>query len=150
MQVAAPSDIAIYGVLCALATCPRSSLKSQILDNESFATYIEQEPYVRELIEAYMGSKFSSVLELLDRYSTRHYLDIHLASHILNLVNLIKNRAIVLYFQPFTTIRMDRMSRAFGWTVAQLEDAVVGLIQTGEIQARLDKQNKVSLCARVG
>ena len=95
-----------------------------------------------------MGSKFSSVLELLERYSTRHYLDIHLASHILNLVNLIKNRAIVLYFQPFTTIRMDRMSRAFGWTVAQLEDAVVGLIQTGEIQARLDKQNKVSFRAR--
>ena len=41
------------------------------------------------------------------------------------------------------------MSRAFGWTVAQLEDAVVGLIQTGEIQARLDKQNKVGLYSRV-
>jgi len=37
----------------------------------SFGVYIEQEPYVRELIEAYMGSNFKSVLELLSRYSVR-------------------------------------------------------------------------------
>lgn len=98
---------------------------------------------MRELIEAYMASKFSAVLDLLERYSTRHWADIHLAPHVLNLINLIKNRAIVLYFQPFTSIKMDRMSKAFGWSVQQLEDAVVMLIQTGEIQARLDKQNKV-------
>lgn len=71
VQIAAPSDIAIYGVLCALATFSRTSIKAQVLDNDSFSQYIEQEPYIRELVEAYMGSRFNSVLELLERYSVR-------------------------------------------------------------------------------
>lgn len=65
-------------------------------------------------------------------------------------MNKIKNRALVLYFQPFASIRMDRMARAFGWSVAQLEAQVVTLIQAGEIEARVDRQNKVRhylLCA---
>lgn len=130
-------------MLCALATYPRTAIKAQVLDNDGFGIYIEQEPYVRELVEAYMASKFSTVLELLDRYQPRHLLDVYLAPHVTNIINLIKNRALVLYFQPFASIRMERMSQAFGWTVEQLEEAVVGLIQSGEIQARVDKQNKV-------
>jgi COP9 signalosome complex subunit 1 len=49
----------------------------------------------------------------------------------------------VLYFQPFATIRLDRMSAAFGWTVDEVEAQVVGLIQSGDIQGRVDSQNKV-------
>lgn len=33
--------------------------------------YIEQEPYVRELVESYMNNRFKSVLDILDRYSVR-------------------------------------------------------------------------------
>ncbi|KAF8953325.1 26S proteasome, regulatory subunit Rpn7, partial [Flammula alnicola] len=51
-KLIAPSDIAIYGTLCALATFPRSSIKGKILENSVFGAYIEQEPYIRELIEA--------------------------------------------------------------------------------------------------
>ncbi|KAF7798161.1 hypothetical protein EIP86_009378 [Pleurotus ostreatoroseus] len=141
-KIAAPSDIAIYGVLCALATFSRPSIKAQVLDNDSFSQYIEQEPYIRELVEAYMGSRFNTVLELLERYSTRHSLDLYLGPHVTALMNKIKNRALVLYFQPFASIRMDRMARAFGWSVAQLEEQVVTLIQAGEIEARVDRQNK--------
>ena len=65
----APGDIAIYGTLCALATFQRSTIKSKILENSIFGSYIEQEPYMRELIEAYMNSNFKVVLELLSRYS---------------------------------------------------------------------------------
>ena len=49
----------------------------------------------------------------------------------------------MLYFQPFATVRLDRMSAAFGWSVADTEREVVDLIQRGEIQARVDSQNKV-------
>lgn len=35
------------------------------------------------------------------------------------------------------------MSTAFGWTVEEVEEQVVGLIQSGEIQGRVDSQNKV-------
>lgn len=69
MQLIAPGDIAIYGTLCALASLKRSQIKSRILENSVFGVYIEQEPYVRELIEAYMSSNFKTVLELLAKYS---------------------------------------------------------------------------------
>lgn len=31
--------------------------------------YIEQEPYVRDLLESYMGNRFKLMLETLERYS---------------------------------------------------------------------------------
>ncbi|CAK5279986.1 unnamed protein product [Mycena citricolor] len=142
-KLVAPGDIAIYGVLCALATLPRSALKSQILENSTFGVYIEQEPYVRELVEAYLSSNFKTVLELLNRYSARHALDLYLMPHIADLSNMIRNWAVVLYFQPFASIRLDRMSGAFGWTVEEVEEQVVLLIQSGSIQGRVDRQNKV-------
>ena len=32
--------------------------------------YIEQEPYVRDLLESYMGNRFKLMLETLERYSS--------------------------------------------------------------------------------
>ncbi|TCD63420.1 hypothetical protein EIP91_005419 [Steccherinum ochraceum] len=144
----APSDIAIYGTLCALATYPRPAIQAQLLDNDNFGVYIEQEPYIRELIDAYMGSRFKTVLEVLERYSTRHYLDIVLAPHVTHLVNSIRELALILYFQPFASINLERMAGAFGWTMEYLEEQVVTLIKKGSIQARVDRQNKI-LRARV-
>ena len=60
-----------------------------------------------------------------------------------NLTDLIKSRALVLYFQPFSSIKLERMATAFGWTVQQVEMQVVNLIQAGEIRGRVDSQNKV-------
>lgn len=127
-----------------MASLSRSAFKAQVIDNPSFGVYIEQEPYLRELIEAYMASKFQTVLEILQRFSTRHYIDVHLTSHVTHLMESIKNRAVVLYFQPFSSIRLDRMSQAFGWTVNEVELQVVTLIQSGHIQGRVDSQNKVT------
>ncbi|KAM5536787.1 hypothetical protein V8D89_009505 [Ganoderma adspersum] len=142
-RLIAPGDVAIYATLCALATFSRPQIKAQVLDNDNFGVYIEQEPYVRELLEAYMNNRFKTVLESLDRYSTRHYLDVHIASHVLSLTNLIRSKALVQYFQPFSSIRLERMSQAFGWSVGELEQQVVQLIQSGEIKARVDRQNKI-------
>jgi COP9 signalosome complex subunit 1 len=36
------------------------------------------------------------------------------------------------------------MSAAFGWTIEEVEYHVVNLIQSGDIQGRVDSQNKVS------
>jgi COP9 signalosome complex subunit 1 len=172
-QLLAPGDIAVYGVLCALASFTRNQLKARVLDNDGFGVYIEQEPYVRDLLDAYMASRFKQVLELLEKFSvrafspilllthllypppphllyllliliqTRHYADIHLAAHVHDLTALIRDRALVLYFTPFASIRLERMSVAFGWGVDEVERAVVALIQAGEIKGRVDSQNKV-------
>jgi COP9 signalosome complex subunit 1 len=61
------------------------------------------------------------------------------------LANLIRSHALVLYFQPFSSIRLDRMATAFGWTVQHVEQEVVELIQSGAIRGRIDSQNKASI-----
>jgi COP9 signalosome complex subunit 1 len=160
-KLIAPGDVAVYGTLCALASFPRSAIKSKILENSAFAVFIEQEPYIRELVASFMSSNFKNVLEILDRYSvkhfvldvsialayygvkTRHYLDIHLFCHVNELMNSIRNSAVILYFQPFATIKLERMSAAFGWSLDEVEHHVVNLIQSGGIQGRVDSQNKV-------
>jgi COP9 signalosome complex subunit 1 len=73
----------------------------------------------------------------------RHYLDPLLGPHVANLMAQIRARAVVLYFQPFATIRLERMSTAFGWTVEDTEREVVALIQRGDILGRVDSQNKI-------
>ena len=73
-QIITPSDIAIYGSLCALASLSRGAIEAQIMKGEHFVSYLEQEPYVRELVTAYMSSKFKTVLEILDKYSVRYLL----------------------------------------------------------------------------
>ncbi|KAN0094428.1 26S proteasome subunit RPN7 domain containing protein [Tylopilus felleus] len=142
-KLVAPGDIAIYGTLCALASLSRSAIKAQLLQNPIFSAYIEQEPYVRDVIQAYMSSDFKTTLEILSRYSTRHYIDIHLGVHVNDVTQHLRQTAIVLYFQPFETIRFDRMASAFGWSIEEVEREVVALIQSGQIQGRVDSQNKI-------
>jgi COP9 signalosome complex subunit 1 len=57
----------------------------------------------------------------------------------------LRHTAVVLYFQPFETIRLDRMASAFGWSIDEVEHEVVALIQSGQIQGRVDSQNKVMI-----
>lgn len=142
-KLISPSDITVYTTLCALATFPRASIKAKLLESASFTMFIEQEGYVRDLIQAYLNSNFRVVLELLDRHSTRHHADIHLHMHINSLYTKITNWAIILYFQPFASIRLERMSEAFGWSVEEVERRVVALIQEGKISGRVDRMNKI-------
>ncbi|KAJ8472377.1 hypothetical protein ONZ45_g16676 [Pleurotus djamor] len=120
-KLIAPGDIAIFGTLCALSKYSRSAIKAQLVENDTFAGYIEQEPH-----------------------STRHYLDIHLAPHVGAITNQIRDWAVVLYFQPFATIKLERMSAAFGWTIEEVERQVIALIQSGNIKGRVDSRNKVN------
>ncbi|KAJ7446538.1 hypothetical protein B0H11DRAFT_2162384 [Mycena galericulata] len=102
-RLVAPGDIAIYGVLCALASLLRSALETQILESSTFGVY---------LVESYLSNDFKTVLELLNRYSSRYFLDLYLAQHVGEPTNIIRNWAVVLYFQPFASIKLDRMSNA--------------------------------------
>jgi COP9 signalosome complex subunit 1 len=79
----------------------------------------------------------------LTRAQTRHALDLHLAPHVAALGALVRDRCLVMYLQPFASIRLARMSAAFGWPVDAVERAVVGLIQAGEVKARVDSLEKV-------
>lgn len=84
------------------------------------------------------------VRSLWSPFKSRHSLDIHLSSHIHDLTTLIRDRALVLYFQPFTSVRFSKIASAFGLPESEVEQLVVGLIRSGDIKGRVDSQNKVN------
>lgn len=67
----------------------------------------------------------------------------HLSRHVSTLVNEIKKRTLVLYFQPFASVQLEKMGLAFGLNVTEMEKMAVELIQEGRISARVDSTNKV-------
>ena len=52
-----------------------------------------------------------------------------------------------LYFQPFATVKLEKMARAFGWTVDETEGEVIRLIGEGEVKGRVDRLGKVCCSA---
>lgn len=59
------------------------------------------------------------------------------------MIQMIRSRAVALYFQPFATVKLEKMSVAFGWSVDETERQVVRLIGEGEVKGRVDRLNKV-------
>lgn len=58
-------------------------------------------------------------------------------------MQLIRSRAVALYFRPFATVKLEKMAAAFGWTIGETECEVVRLIGEGDIKGRVDRLGKV-------
>jgi PCI domain len=138
-QSPASRELGVWVVHRARAVCPRTHRgvhEQQFQDCPRAAFAILSTSFIPVSTGLYLVLTYHTT-------QTRHQIDLHLALHVFELTNLIRNWAVVLYFQPFATIRLDRMSAAFGWTVDEVEAQVVSLIQSGNIQGRVDSQNKV-------
>ncbi|QRV84715.1 hypothetical protein RhiJN_12731 [Ceratobasidium sp. AG-Ba] len=136
----APSDIAIYGTLTALATLTRSQIKASVVESDTFGYFIEHEPYIREIIDAYTTNNFKVVLDLLERHwaSLTPLHPIRFA-----LTSLIRDRALILYTTPFASIRLQRLADAFGLPLSEVEAHIVRLVKEGQVKGRVDAHEKV-------
>lgn len=92
-QVISPNDIAVYGGLCALASFDRSELKSKVIDNAEFKQFLELEPHIRELIHGFYNSKYSVVLDILDKWKV-------------NLSNLYEHMRVLSFLQNLKLYRL--------------------------------------------
>ncbi|KAG9284044.1 hypothetical protein G9A89_022818 [Geosiphon pyriformis] len=146
-EVISPNDVAVYGGLCALASFDRAELKSKVIDNTEFKQFLELEPHIRELIHGFYHSKYSLVLDILEKWRNDYLLDIHLHSHLETLYDNIRKKALIQYFSPFLTVDLNKMAQSFGTTVPKLERELAKLITENQIQARIDSHNKI-LCAK--
>ncbi|KAI5810083.1 26S proteasome subunit RPN7-domain-containing protein [Peziza echinospora] len=142
-DVISSNDVAIYGGLCALASMDRSTLKSKVLDNSEFRNFLELEPHIRRAITYFYTAKYNACLSILQAYKNDYLLDIHLHKHVEDIYELVRSKSIVQYFVPFSTVRLSAMSEAFGTREADLERELVGMIEAGKLQARIDTQNRV-------
>jgi len=79
----------------------------------------------------------------MEALRTATLLDIHLSRHVETLFGLIRNRAMVQYFTPYSAVNLHKMAEAFDRDVAVLEKELAQLISDGHISARIDSHNKV-------
>ncbi|KAI8069194.1 26S proteasome subunit RPN7-domain-containing protein [Gongronella butleri] len=143
-QILAPSDIAIYGGLCSLASMDRRSLHELLNTNAAFRAFLELEPHIREIMELFQQSKYAECFALLDTHKPAWKLDVYLAPHIDKIIHCIRERAMVQYCLPYSAIDLRNMACAFNTTVQALETDLVRLIADKQkIQARIDSHDKI-------
>lgn len=68
-HIMSANDVAIYGGLCALAAFDRATLRTKVMTNSAFKSYLELEPRVRDMIDAFYDAKYTACLSLLQNYS---------------------------------------------------------------------------------
>jgi len=141
-QVISPRDIAIYGGLCALAEFDRSELFRNVINNFGFRTYLETVPQMQSIILDFYDSNYANCLQSLDILKNDLQLDIHLHDHINTLYKRVRNKAIVQYFSPYTSVDLNNMAIAFQTDVESLELELSQLIVENVISARIDSHNK--------
>ena len=66
-DVISAQDVAVYGSLCALASFDRADLKSKLIENSSFRSFVELVPQVRELVSDFYASRYASCLAYLEK-----------------------------------------------------------------------------------
>ena len=142
-DIISAQDVAIYGGLCALASFDRPELKSRVIDNTQFRTFLELVPEVRELLQDFYDSNYAKCLRALEKLKPDLLLDLHLHDHVETLYADIRSKALIQYFSPFVTVDMKRMADAFNTPVMELEKELAALIMAGQIPARIDSHNKV-------
>ncbi|XP_048871382.1 COP9 signalosome complex subunit 1 isoform X2 [Brienomyrus brachyistius] len=142
-ELLSPSNVAVYGGLCALATFDRQELQRNVISSSSFKLFLELEPQVRDIIFKFYESKYASCLKMLDEMKDNLLLDMYLAPHVRTLYMQIRNRALIQYFSPYVSADMNKMAMAFNTSVAALEDELTQLILEGLINARIDSHSKI-------
>ncbi|KAI9654701.1 MAG: hypothetical protein M1831_005288 [Alyxoria varia] len=121
-----PNDVAVYGALCALATYDRHTLQSRVLESQNFRSFLELESHLRRAIAAFVGAKYTEVLNILELYRPDYLLDVHLQRHVHPLWELIRKKCMVAYFEPFSRVDIKSMVAAFGSNIA-----VIAALQGG-------------------
>lgn len=133
-DILSSNNVAVYGGLCALATYDRTELYKDVISSPSFKLFLELEPQLRDAISKFYNSMYAKCLSILDEIKDNLLIDIYLAPHVMNLYNLIRNKALVQYFSPYLSADMTKMAVAFNTTVSALENELMQLILDGQIQ----------------
>ncbi|CAJ0567130.1 unnamed protein product, partial [Mesorhabditis spiculigera] len=130
------SDIAAYGILCALATFERRALKALLAGNDEhqFKRFLEMEPWLMSLLTAWVRSDWGQVLDGLAAARNRLLLDPRLSECLKKLESMIFDRALLLHLSPYLVVDLKRSATIFRCTVGQL----VRLSESGMVSVRID------------
>lgn len=149
-NILAPVNVLIYGSLCALATYSRAELASQLVNSASFRQFSELDAQIRDVVNCFYESKYGLCLDILRDMKDILLLDMYLAPHVEALFVAIRNRALVQYFEPYSSACLRKMAASFtNVTLEELEKEIVNLICDGHIRARIDSHHKILYASKV-
>lgn len=132
-SVISAEDIAMYGSLLGLATLDREMLHSLVIDG-TFKVRLELVPDMREALRHYSRAEYGQCLSILQHTLKRDLLvDIHLHSHVPILLDMVRDKCIEQYFQPYSSASLEKMGSVFGCTLEEMEMIVVKLIGNGSL-----------------
>lgn len=88
---------------------------------------------MREALRHYSRAEYGACLSLLQSSTIKRdlLLDIHLHTHVSSLLEMIRDRCIVQYFCPYSSVSLERMGSVFGCSPKEMEDVVAKLISNG-------------------
>jgi hypothetical protein len=89
---------------------------------------------MREALRHYARAEYGPCLSYLQPGSALRRdleIDLHLQSHVPTLLDMIRDRCIVQYFQPYSSVSLEKMGCVFGCSVKEMEEVVSKLIRSG-------------------
>jgi COP9 signalosome complex subunit 1 len=133
-SVLSAEDIALYGSLLGLASLDRDSLHTLVMEG-AFKARLELVPSVRDALRHYSLAEYGPCMSILQGTVRKDIsLDIHLHPHVNTLLDMIRDRCIVQYFSPYSSVSLEKMGAVFGHDVVEMEKIVAKLIQNGAVE----------------
>ena len=124
----------MYGALLGLAGLDRDNLHSLVIDGP-FKARLELVPSLRDALRHYSLAEYGACISTLQSTVKKDImLDIHLHSHVDTILDMIRDRCIVQYFSPYSSVSLEKMGGVFGQNVEDMESIVAKLIQSGGVE----------------
>eukprot|EP00927_Polykrikos_kofoidii_P041176 TRINITY_DN3509_c0_g2_i1.p1 TRINITY_DN3509_c0_g2~~TRINITY_DN3509_c0_g2_i1.p1 ORF type:complete len:422 (-),score=63.54 TRINITY_DN3509_c0_g2_i1:58-1323(-) len=142
-DVLVPQDVAVYGVLCALASLDRNEIQSKLLGSSHFRECLDLVPQLRDLMVDFCSCRYAACLASLVKLREFLELDVHLHSHVADICHQIRSKSIVLYFAPFLSVSLHSMAEAFNTDVEGIQAEVAKLIGSRQLDAKIDSDRKI-------
>lgn len=135
-------DVALYGVLCALASLDRNEVQSKLLDS-SFRECLDLVPQIQELTIDFCNCKYAACLSALEKLKESLFLDVHLHGQVNDICQQIRSKGMVQYFAPFLSVSLHSMAAAFNTDVDGIQSEVAELVSKRQLDAKIDSHKKV-------
>mmetsp|Transcript_21483 Transcript_21483/g.61358 ORF Transcript_21483/g.61358 Transcript_21483/m.61358 type:complete len:419 (-) Transcript_21483:500-1756(-) len=142
-DVVCAQDVALYGVLCGLASLDRGEIQSKLLECSHFRECLDLVPQIRDIAMDFCSFKYAACLVALERLRGSLSLDVHLHTQVTELCSQIRSKGIVQYFAPFLSVSLHSMAEAFNTDVDGIQSEVAQLVGKRQLDAKIDSHKKI-------
>jgi len=142
-DVLCAQDVAVYGVLCALASLDRNEVQSRLLGSSSFRECLDLVPQLRDLTLDFCSCRYAACLAALGKLREALDLDVHLNGHVTDICQQIRSKGMVQYFAPFLSVSLHSMAEAFNTDVDGIQAEVAQLVGKRQLDAKIDSHKKI-------